>query len=143
MVAYIETDGKSMLPFKGKKNIYKYIIPSDPLELVPGVKKLEEDDQIEYIIIDGKSTDGTIEIIKSYGDKIAKFISEKDDGIYDAMNKGIALATGDIIGILNSDDIYTDENVISRVVLKSSAAGAVETSSEKEEAVREKQLENA
>jgi glycosyltransferase involved in cell wall biosynthesis len=71
---------------------------------------------IEYIIVDGASTDGTVEIVQSYGDKINKFISEKDKGLYDAMNKGIALATGDIIGILNSDDFYIDSYVIEKVV---------------------------
>lgn len=71
---------------------------------------------IEYIIIDGGSTDGTVELIKSYGNKIHKFVSEKDKGIYDAMNKGIRLATGDVIGILNSDDVYFDEFVIEKVV---------------------------
>jgi len=71
---------------------------------------------VEHIIIDGLSTDGTINIIKSYGDKISKFISESDKGIYDAMNKGISLATGDVIGILNSDDFYMDEFVIEKVV---------------------------
>jgi glycosyltransferase involved in cell wall biosynthesis len=71
---------------------------------------------IEYIIIDGASTDGSIETIKSYGDKITKFVSEPDKGLYDAMNKGIKLATGDVIGILNSDDFYIDEFVIERVV---------------------------
>lgn len=71
--------------------------------------------KIEYIIVDGKSTDGTVDIVNSYGDRISKFISEKDNGIYDAMNKGIALATGDIIGILNSDDFYIDEHVIAKV----------------------------
>jgi len=71
---------------------------------------------IEYIIIDGSSTDGTIEIIKEYQDKITNFVSEPDMGIYDAMNKGIALATGDVIGILNSDDFYVDDSVIEGVV---------------------------
>ncbi len=71
---------------------------------------------VEYIIIDGASTDGTVEIVQSYGDKINKFVSEPDSGIYDAMNKGIKLATGDIIGILNSDDFYIDNYVIERVV---------------------------
>ena len=61
---------------------------------------------LEYIIIDGKSTDGTIELIKKYKDKVSLIISEKDEGIWDAMNKGIKLAKGDIIGFLNSDDIY-------------------------------------
>ena len=71
---------------------------------------------IEYIIIDGKSTDGTVEIVQSYGDKIDKFISAPDKGIYDAMNKGIALSTGDVVGILNSDDFYIDDKVIEKVV---------------------------
>lgn len=71
---------------------------------------------IEYIIVDGSSTDGTIDIVKTFGSGIAKFISEPDNGIYDAMNKGIKLATGDIIGILNSDDIYADAYVISDVI---------------------------
>jgi len=71
---------------------------------------------IEYIIIDGASTDGTVEIIKSYGDKISKFVSEPDKGLYDAMNKGIAQATGDVVGILNSDDFYIDKFVIEKVV---------------------------
>ena len=73
-------------------------------------------ENIEYIIIDGASKDKTSSIIKSFGFKVAKFISEPDKGIYDAMNKGLALATGDIIGILNADDIYADTNVISKVV---------------------------
>jgi glycosyltransferase involved in cell wall biosynthesis len=70
---------------------------------------------IEHIIIDGLSKDNTLEIIKQFP-YVAKVISEKDKGIYDAMNKGIRVATGDIIGILNSDDIYFDKNVIQDVV---------------------------
>lgn len=70
---------------------------------------------IEYIVIDGNSTDQTISIINRYRDKISKFVSEKDSGIYDAMNKGVLMATGEVIGILNSDDVYTDENVIQDV----------------------------
>ena len=70
---------------------------------------------IEYIIVDGASSDGTIEIIEGYGSKIDKFLSEPDRGLYDAMNKGIHLATGDIVGILNSDDFYIDEFVIEKV----------------------------
>ena len=77
-------------------------------------------DNIEYIVVDGASTDGTVEVIKDvvkrYPERNTKFISEKDNGIYDAMNKGIRLATGDIIGILNSDDSYINNNVISTVV---------------------------
>src|SRR5690606_27832944 len=62
------------------------------------------------------STDKTTDIIKEYGDHISKFISEPDKGIYDAMNKGIMLATGDVIGILNSDDFYRNDKVITEVV---------------------------
>ena len=71
---------------------------------------------IEYIIVDGASSDGTMEIIKKYQDRIAKVICESDSGIYDAMNKGLKLATGELIGILNSDDVYKDSKVISDVV---------------------------
>ena len=71
---------------------------------------------IEYIVIDGASTDGTTEIVGSYGDKISKFISEPDEGIYDGLNKGIYLATGDVIGFLHSDDFYLHDQVIEMVV---------------------------
>lgn len=71
---------------------------------------------IEYIIVDGKSTDGTVEIIQSYGTKIARFISEPDKGLYDAMNKGIGLATGEVIGLLNADDFYRHNRVIEHMV---------------------------
>ncbi|MEK7199586.1 MAG: glycosyltransferase family 2 protein [Bacteroidota bacterium] len=71
---------------------------------------------IEHIIIDGGSTDGALDIIKKYSDRIAYWISEPDKGIYDAMNKGIKLASGDIVGILNSDDFYANNDVISSVV---------------------------
>ncbi|MEM2555008.1 MAG: glycosyltransferase family 2 protein [Nitrososphaerota archaeon] len=71
---------------------------------------------IEYIIIDGGSRDRTLEIVDKYKDKISKIVSEKDKGIYDGMNKGIKLATGEIVGILNSDDLYFDEFVIENVM---------------------------
>lgn len=73
---------------------------------------------IEYIIVDGGSTDNTLSIIEKYRTRIHKFISEKDKGIYDALNKGIAMATGDIVGILHSDDFYTSKQVIAHVVEK-------------------------
>ena len=71
---------------------------------------------IEYIIIDGKSTDGTVEIVQSYGTKVARFVSESDEGLYDAMNKGIRLATGDVIGLLNADDFYRHTEVVANMV---------------------------
>jgi glycosyltransferase involved in cell wall biosynthesis len=70
---------------------------------------------IEYIVVDGGSTDGTLEIIEKYNGQIHKCISEPDKGIYDAMNKGIKLSTGEIIATLNSDDVYADENVVSKM----------------------------
>jgi glycosyltransferase involved in cell wall biosynthesis len=69
---------------------------------------------VEHIFVDGLSKDDTLQIVKSYP-HISLCISEKDQGIYDAMNKGINLATGDVIGILNSDDFYTDSQVLEKV----------------------------
>tara|TARA_Y100001968_G_C19404408_1_gene742842 strand:+ start:589 stop:1365 length:777 start_codon:yes stop_codon:yes gene_type:complete len=71
---------------------------------------------IEYIIIDGGSEDNTMEIIKTFKEEISYVISEKDEGIYDGMNKGIKIATGEIIGILNSDDKYFHNNIITEIV---------------------------
>ena len=71
---------------------------------------------IEHIVIDGKSMDGTRSVIDKYRDRLAVVISESDNGIYDAMNKGLRLASGEIIGFLNSDDLYAHKNVISDVV---------------------------
>ncbi|HVS90647.1 MAG TPA: glycosyltransferase family 2 protein [Mucilaginibacter sp.] len=70
---------------------------------------------IQYIVIDGGSTDDTIKIINRYRNNIDYFISEPDNGIYDAMNKGIMAATGDIIGMLNADDYLADDKVLSDV----------------------------
>lgn len=69
----------------------------------------------EHIIVDGASADGTKKIIEANSHHLAKSISEKDNGIYDAMNKGVSMATGDIIGILNSDDVYENDNVLTEV----------------------------
>jgi glycosyltransferase involved in cell wall biosynthesis len=71
---------------------------------------------IEYIIVDGGSKDGTQAIVESYGARINRFVSEPDKGLYDAMNKGVALATGAVIGILNSDDFYESTTSLSSVV---------------------------
>jgi len=69
-------------------------------------------DHIEHIIIDGQSSDNTVAIIRQYESKISYWVSEPDTGIYDAMNKGIARATGDIIGFLNGDDVYAHADVL-------------------------------
>ena len=70
---------------------------------------------VEYIIVDGKSSDGTVAIVDQYGDRISRFVSEKDSGIYDAMNKGIRMATGDVIGILNADDYFNENTTLSTI----------------------------
>lgn len=72
--------------------------------------------EIEHLIIDGASGDNTVEIIKSIPNRVTQIVSEPDQGIYDAMNKGIRLATGDIVGILNSDDFYASDTIISNIV---------------------------
>lgn len=71
---------------------------------------------IEHIVVDGASKDGTVEIIRSIPNRVSQLISEPDKGIYDAMNKGIRMATGDVIGILNSDDFFTTGEVIAHIV---------------------------
>lgn len=71
---------------------------------------------IEYIIIDGNSTDGTKAIIASHGDSISQYISEPDKGMYDAINKGFQLATGDVIGLMHSDDEFYDVYAVSKIV---------------------------
>jgi glycosyltransferase involved in cell wall biosynthesis len=69
---------------------------------------------IEHIIIDGNSGDDTLKIVAEYS-HIAKIVSEKDNGVYEAMNKGITLATGDVVGILNSDDIYANDSIVTKI----------------------------
>lgn len=71
--------------------------------------------EVEHILVDGASTDGTQDVIARHAGRVARFISEPDSGIYDAMNKGLGLATGEIIGFLNADDVYTDKGVLERV----------------------------
>lgn len=82
------------------------------------IRSVAEQDylDIEHIIIDGKSTDKTLDIIKGFDGKITKWISETDRGMYDAINKGIQLSSGDIIGILNSDDLLAGKSVVSAIV---------------------------
>ena len=91
--------------FNGAKTI------SDSLESV----SMQSYKNIEHIVVDGLSTDKTIDIVKKHENKNMKFISEPDNGVYDALNKGIKLASGDIIGILHSDDLYADKNVVSKI----------------------------
>src|SRR5919112_1564951 len=72
-------------------------------------------DDVEHIVIDGGSTDGTLAVIARHRGLLAKMISERDAGMYDAMNKGLRAARGDVIGILNADDFYADNRVLQQV----------------------------
>lgn len=84
-------------------------------------------DHLEHILVDGGSTDGTVDLAAKYNGRIRKFVSEPDRGIYDAMNKGVHLAEGEVIAFLNADDVYTSPTVISDIVaaLKADHADAV------------------
>ena len=72
-------------------------------------------DSVEHIVIDGASIDGTLDILEAHHSQLAMLVSEPDGGIYDAMNKGLALASGDIVGFLNADDFYASDDVLRRV----------------------------
>jgi glycosyltransferase involved in cell wall biosynthesis len=76
---------------------------------------LQDYQNIEFILIDGNSNDGTLDIVKSYESKFDIIISENDNGMYDALNKGIRVANGDIIGILNADDVFCNKNILSLI----------------------------
>lgn len=78
---------------------------------------------IEYIIVDGGSTDGTLDVIASYGQHVSRLVSEPDEGIYDAMNKGVLLSTGGIVAFLNSDDMYANATVVREMVTFMEAGG--------------------
>jgi glycosyltransferase len=67
----------------------------------------------QHIAVDGASTDGTVDIINQHTNQIATFITEPDKGIYDALNKGLKLATGDVVGFLHADDLYASDEVLS------------------------------
>ena len=71
---------------------------------------------IEHLVIDGQSTDGTLDVVREHGAHVARLVSEKDRGIYDAMNKGLALVSGDWVGFLNADDILAEPDTIARMV---------------------------
>lgn len=83
-------------------------------ETINSISQQNHDD-LEYILIDGGSTDGTLEIIDKYRHIITHFISEKDRGMYDAMNKGLTFATGEVVGFLHSDDVYASPMVLTEV----------------------------
>lgn len=72
-------------------------------------------DNVEYVVIDGGSTDGTVEVLKRYSEQFAAFVSEHDEGIYDALNKGMSMATGDWVGILNAGDSFVSVDLIERL----------------------------
>jgi len=94
----------------GTYNSEKYIA-----DCVSSIER-QSHDNIEHIIVDGASKDNTLSVIKNMPNRVTKIISEKDDGIYDAMNKGLNETTGDIVGILNSDDFYNSDTVLEKVV---------------------------
>jgi glycosyltransferase involved in cell wall biosynthesis len=104
----IETPKVSIIT--GTYNSAKFV--SDCVQSV----HIQDYKNIEHVIIDGASNDDTVNLIKNSPKRIGKFVSEKDDGIYDAMNKGLQLAKGEILGILNSDDFYNSPDVLSKVV---------------------------
>ncbi len=75
----------------------------------------QTDVEVELIVIDGGSTDGTLDVLRTYDDRLGVLVSEPDRGMYDALNKGIQLATGDVVGFLHSDDLYAHERVLARI----------------------------
>jgi glycosyltransferase involved in cell wall biosynthesis len=85
--------------------------------IVDTLRSVAEQDHVdvEHIIVDGGSSDGTPELVRQHGQHVATFISERDRGIYDGMNKGLRLATGEIVAFLNADDVYAHRSVLSRV----------------------------
>lgn len=91
-----------------------YNSASTMLEALRSVAQQTHPD-IEHIVIDGGSTDGTVELVRAHGQHLAVFVSEPDAGIYDAMNKGLARASGDVVGFLNSDDVYASAGVLAGV----------------------------
>lgn len=81
-------------------------------------------EDIEYIIVDGASNDGTMDVVNEYRNRIKRIISEPDRGMYEAINKGIRVAQGDIIGLMHSDDFFYDNRVVSKIVEKMNRTGA-------------------
>ena len=94
------------------------VVYNDQKNIINCIKSVENQDylNIEHIIIDGKSTDSTLKIIKENLSSKIKILSEKDNGMYNALNKGIELSSGDIVGVLHSDDIFYSNKTISSIV---------------------------
>jgi glycosyltransferase involved in cell wall biosynthesis len=109
-------DFNDTFPIKMKVSIITVVLNSAETieDTIKSVLSQDYED-IEYIVVDGGSTDGTLDIINRYKNKIAKVISEPDNGIYDAMNKGFRSSTGDILATLNGDDLYAEKTVVSRM----------------------------
>ena len=80
------------------------------------IPALPEGWRLEYLVVDGASTDGTLAIAQSFPTEHVRVVSEPDEGLYDAMNKGVRLATGDVVGILNADDAYAHDRVLAEVL---------------------------
>lgn len=87
-------------------------------------QRLPDGVALEYIVVDGGSTDGTLDVIAPWRDRVDVLISEPDEGLYDGMNKGIAAATGDFVGVLNSDDLYAEVEVLAKVARRLLESGA-------------------
>ena len=114
------------------KQIYKHSLPGKPLITVitvvlNGVSTINEAiesvlnqsyDNVEYIVVDGGSDDGTVDAVRRYEHAIDYWVSVKDGGVYDAMNKGIVLARGDYVGMLNSDDFFASSSVLGTIVAR-------------------------
>ena len=101
--------------------------PGDSLAMAVESVVGQDYEDVEYIIVDGGSTDGSAEYVRSLNGRVSAFISEPDDGIYDALNKGVGLAGGDVVGFVHVDDLLAGPGVVSRVVrgFEESAADAV------------------
>jgi len=108
--------GKSASPDSPLVSIITIVFNSEKYleETIRSVIK-QDYPRVEYIIVDGGSSDGSLEIIRKYEDRIARFVSEPDSGIADAMNKGVRMSSGEIIGIIHSDDYYADSTVLRRI----------------------------
>lgn len=95
--------------------VYNNVLVGEALDSIIA-QRMEPGDELEMVVIDGGSTDRTLAILDNYRHRLAVCLSEKDGGIYDAMNKGLELSTGDIIGTLNSDDLYENDSVLANII---------------------------